>query len=93
MSQTLFILFYISLGILIVTIGRGVLFPHPKQKGVEGSIFSIPVIAQGARNFIIWVPWVIRMTLANMAGGIIMIIHSITHRLEAYRHRHEETED
>ena len=93
MSQTLLILFYISLGILTATIGRGMLFPHPKQKGIEKSIFDVSVIAQGARNFIIWVPRIIRMTLVNMSGGISMIINAVAERLEAYRHHHEESEE
>ena len=88
MSSSFLILFYISLACLVVIIGRRVLFPTP-QASTAVTIFDIPVIAQGVRNFIMWIPRVLRATLVNIAGGISMAIHNIGHRLERYRHRHE----
>ncbi|MCB9808992.1 hypothetical protein H6776_01195 [Candidatus Nomurabacteria bacterium] len=92
MSQTLLILFYIALGVLAVIIGRGLLFPQYISANASKSIFDIATIAQGARDFMTWIPRIVRMTLVNLASGVSLLIKNIMHRLERYGDRHEQTE-
>jgi len=67
------------------------MFPS-NTKPVSQTIFDIPVIAQGARQFITWIPSILRMTLVNIATGISIAIHALGQRLESYRYRHENME-
>ena len=55
------------------------------------TIFDVPVIAQGVRNFVIWIPMILRMTLITIVSGISLSIHNFGKALERYRRRHEHT--
>lgn len=90
MSSAFLILFYIALACLAIVMGRQLLFPTHSLPSSR-TIFDITVIAGGARNFITWIPSVLKMTLVNIAGGIGIAIHAIGKRLDAYRHRHEDS--
>jgi len=92
MSSAFIILFFIAIIFLALIIGRQLLIPA-RQLPTRRTIFDIAVIAQGARNFIIWIPSIIRMTLVNIAGGIGLAIYTAGRYLDSYRHRHEKIED
>lgn len=92
MSSAFLILFYIALACLVLIMGRQMLFPT-RFAPAQRTIFDIPVIAQGARQFIAWIPSIIRMTLVNIAAGIGVAIHAVGQRLDSYRHRHENAEN
>jgi hypothetical protein len=91
MSSAFLILFYIALACLAVVLGRQLLIPR-QYKPASATIFNISVIASGVRHFIIWIPSILRMTLVNIAGGIVLAIRAVGKRLDSYRHRHEKTE-
>lgn len=92
MSSSFLILFYVALACLAIVMGRRLLTPS-RYAPAARTIFDIPVIAQGARQFIVWIPSILRMTLVNIAAGIGVATHAFGQRLDSYRHRHESVEE